>query len=54
MQGSFRPVIPDSSILSVFGESAFENGDPTEKHYADTPDQASEEHDLQNLFAPKH
>jgi hypothetical protein len=47
-------VISYLSILTVFGEGTFENGDPTEKHYADTPDQAGEEHDLQNVLAPKH
>jgi hypothetical protein len=53
-QGSFRPVTPDSSIFTIFGEGAFKNGNPTKKHHASTPDKASEEHDLQNVLAPKH
>jgi hypothetical protein len=41
-------------IFIIFGEGALENGNPTEKHYADTSNQASEEHDLQDVLAPKH
>jgi hypothetical protein len=48
------PVIPDSSIFGFFGEGAFENGDPTDNHHADTPGEANEEHDLKNVFAPEH
>lgn len=51
---SFRPVIAGASIFGFFGEGAFENGDPTDNHHTDTPGQASEEHDLENVFAPKH
>jgi hypothetical protein len=42
------------SVFSIFGEGAFENGNPAEKHYGGTPDQASEEHSFQNVLAPKH
>lgn len=47
-------MIAGSSIFGIVGEGAFENGDPTEKYNADTPGQAKEEHDLENVFAPKH
>jgi hypothetical protein len=55
-RGKVLPIIDrlQSSILAVFGEGTFENGDPTEKHDADTPDQASKEHGLENVLAPEH
>ena len=42
------------SVLVLVGESAFENGDPTEKHDRDTAEESSEKHELQHVFAPEH
>jgi hypothetical protein len=42
------------SIFGLFREGALENGDPTDDHHADTSGEANEEHDLENVLAPKH